>query len=100
RRGASLEIQALRPPEQEIRARAHCAQRHDGMPWFERARRRLRQEWRVEHEVLEADDRRVAVAQKPGDVGAREAATDDEHVPLFYALPHGASLRDRERCGA
>src|SRR5438132_3542660 len=70
------------------------------MPWFERARGRLGQEWRVEHEVLEADDRRVAAANQPADVRAREAAPDDEHVPLFYALLHGASLRDRERYGA
>ena len=40
--------------------RAHLAQRHDHVARLERPRRRLGQERRVEHEVLERDDRRAA----------------------------------------
>ena len=82
-RGASLEIEALRPPEQELGVGAHHAQRDDGVPRLERARGGLGQQRRVEHEVLRADDRRPAAAQEARDVRAREAAAEDEHVALF-----------------
>ena len=58
--------------------RAHQAQRHDDVAGLERARGRLGQEWREEHEVLGADDRRAALAEQPGDVRAGEAAAEDE----------------------
>ena len=45
--------------------RAHQPQRHDDVARLERARGRLRQERREEHEVLEADDRRAALAEQP-----------------------------------
>jgi hypothetical protein len=82
-RGARLDVDALDPAEQELCVPAHLAQRHDGVPGLERARRGLGQQRRVEHEVLRADDRRLASAEQPGDVRAGEAAAQDEHVAVF-----------------
>jgi len=81
--GAGFEIEALGPPEQELGVRAHHAQRHDGVPRLQRARRRLRQQRGVEHEVLGADDRRLPAVQEASHVRAGEASADDEHVALF-----------------
>ena len=39
RRGASLEIEGLHPPEQKVRLGAHHAQGDDGVPRLERPRR-------------------------------------------------------------
>ena len=64
--------------EEQLRMGAHQAQRHHDMARLERARGRLRQERREEHEVLEADDRRAALAEEPCDVRAGEAAAEDE----------------------
>ena len=83
RGGASLEIEALHPSEQKLRLGAHHPQRDDGVPRLERPRCSLRQQRRVEHEVLGADDRRPAAAQEPRDVRAGESAAEDEHVALF-----------------
>jgi len=66
--------------EQQLRVRAHLPERHDHVARLERARRRLREHRRVEHEVLRADDRRAAPTEQPCDVGAREAAARDQHA--------------------
>ena len=87
-RGLRLDVDALDAPEQELGVRAHDAQRHDGVPRLERARGGLGQQRRVEHEVLRADDRRPASPQQPGDIRAREAAADDQHVAVLYAPRH------------
>jgi len=67
---------------------AHHPKRHDDVARLERARGRLGQHRRVEHEVLEADDRRAALAEQSRHVGAGEAAAEDEGaaagVPCFY----------------
>ena len=65
--------------EHELGVGAHLPERHDRVPRLERARGRLREHRRVEHEVLRADDRRAVLAEQPGDVAAREAAADHQH---------------------
>src|SRR5213076_1910173 len=45
---------------------------------LERSGRGLGQEGREQREVLEADDRRPAPAEQPGNVGARKAAAEHE----------------------
>src|SRR5262245_39533763 len=61
------------------------------MAGLERAGRGLRQERRVEHEVLRADDRRAAITEQSRDVAAGEAAADDERstssLPRCRHLP-------------
>ncbi len=73
-----------------------CAQRHDAMPRLERPRRGFGQKRRVEHEVLLADDRRPALAELAGDVGAGEAPADDEHpAARFSDFAHWPSIAQR-----
>ncbi len=88
RRDALLRVEGGEPPEKQLGMRTHHSQRHDHVTRLERARRGLGQHRRVEHEVLLADDRRAALAEQARDVGAREAAAEDERsasrVPRLY----------------
>src|SRR5262245_63464401 len=76
--------------------RAHQPQRHDHVARLERAGRSLGKHRRIEHEVLEADDRRAALPEQPGDVRAREAPAEDERpalrVPRLYHRPVQVSV--------
>ena len=81
-----LRIVGERAAEDEVGVRTHHPQRHDDVPRLERPRRRLGQERRVEHEVLAADDHRLAPAEESRDVRAREAAAEDQDIVLFHAL--------------
>src|SRR5687768_11254782 len=71
-------VERLQPAKEQLCMGTHEAQRHDDVTRLERARGCLRQEWREKHEVLEADDRRAALTEQPGDVRAGEAAAQDE----------------------
>jgi hypothetical protein len=76
---ATLLVQRRRGAEQQLGVPAHLAQGHDDVARLERARGRLGQHRRVEHEVLAADDRRAAAAEQTGDVAPRKSAADDEN---------------------
>ena len=77
-RGSPGRFQSGQPAQEEVRVRAHEPQRDDDVTWLERPRGCLREERCEEHEVLEADDRRAALSEEPRDVGAGEAASEDE----------------------
>ena len=83
---AFLEVDPGHAADQQVGVGAHHAKRHDRVPRLERSRRRLGQKRRVEHEVLEADDRRAARAEQPRDVRAGEAPAEDQHASLRVAL--------------
>jgi hypothetical protein len=53
---------------------------------LERSRRGFRQERREEHEVLEADDGRLALAGQARDVRAGEASAETQHPSMGVAL--------------
>jgi hypothetical protein len=65
-------------PEQELRVRAHQSERHDDVAGLERSRGGLREDRRVEHEVLGADDRGAVAPEQARDIAAREAAAHDQ----------------------
>jgi hypothetical protein len=84
-------VEADRLPEEEIRLAAHHAQRDDDVARLEGSRGGLREDRRIEHEVLAADDGRALLAEEPRDVGAGEAAAEDKGAaacltPLQSAL--------------
>ena len=74
-----LEVDAGRAAEDHLGVRTHRAQRHDAVARLERSGRSLREQRRVEHEVLVAHDRCPALAELAGDVSAGEAAAEHEH---------------------
>ena len=76
-----FEVERGDAAEDELRVRAHDAQRHDAVARLERPGRGLGQERRVEHEVFLADDRGAAGPELARDVGAGEAAAEHEHAP-------------------
>ena len=81
--------------EEKLGVRTHHPQRDDAVPRLERARRCLGQHRREEHEVVEADDRRAAVAEIARDVGAAEAASEDQCPSA--CLPYGMRPYHRSR---
>ena len=97
---ALLGVERGEPSKEQLRVRAHHPQRHDDMARLERARSRLGEHRRVEHEVLEADDRRPALSEQPRDVRACEAAAEDERAASSRAAAlrsPRAGLRHRKR---
>ena len=86
RRGLRLEVDGVHGAEDKLGVRAHDAQRHDAVARLERPRRGLRQQRRVEHEVLLAHDGRAALAELARNVGAGKAATDHEHATLGLSV--------------
>jgi hypothetical protein len=64
--------------QEELCVRTHHAQGHDHVPRLERARSCLREDGRVEHEVLAAHDRGAPFAEQAPHVAAGEAAAEDE----------------------
>ena len=83
--GLRLEVEGRHAAEDQVGVRAHLAQRHDAVPRLERPRRCFGQERGVEHEVLLAHDRRPAVAELLGDIGAGKAPADDEHPAARFS---------------
>jgi hypothetical protein len=77
-RGPGCRVERGQPAEEEVRVRAHEAQRHDDVARLQRPGGGLREERREKHEVLAADDRRAAVSEEPRDVGAGEPAAEHE----------------------
>jgi hypothetical protein len=94
----AVEVEPRRPSEDELGMRAHHPQRHDHVAGLERARRRLRQHRREQHRVLGADDGCPALAELPGHVAAREAATDDHRPTLRVPLAHGSTIARWRGC--
>ena len=92
RDGSAAAIVARHPTEDELRVRAHLAQRNDDVTRLERSGGGLGQERRVEHEVLERDDRRAAPLQEPRDVASGEASTEDQRPAACLASLHGSCL--------
>ena len=90
--GLALAVVARHVAEHELGVRAHLAERHDDVAWLERPRRRLGEERRVEHEVLERDDRRAAALEEPRDVAPGEASAEDERPAACLASLHGSCL--------
>src|ERR687888_471426 len=85
----------------DLRVRAHRPQRDDGVARLERAGGHLGQHGRVEHRAVGADDRRPALAEQAGDVGAAEAAAEDEGlVPGHAAYAKGWWKACSARSGA
>ena len=68
--------------------RAHAPQRYDDMARFQRSRRRLGQQRRVEHEVVGRHDRRAAPAEEPRHVTPCEPATEYERPTPRLASLH------------
>ncbi len=66
--------------EHELGVRAHLPQRDDDVSRLDRPRGRLGEERRVQHEVLQRDDRRAAALQEPRDVAPGEASAEDERA--------------------
>ena len=95
RRRARLQVDGGRAPEQQLRVRAHRPERDDRVARLQRPRCGLRQQRRVEHEVLRRDDRRPALAEQACDVGPGEAASEDEHATTRAALAHLPLLASR-----
>ena len=83
--------------EEQLRMRAHLPERDDDVARLDRARRRLGQQRREEHEVLEVDDGGSALTEQAGHPGAREAASEDQRPAVRLALLHGPSLSLRRR---
>jgi hypothetical protein len=83
--------------EQQLRMRAHLTEWYDDVAGLERARRRLREERRVQHEVLLRHDRGAVPFQEPCDVAPGEAASEDERATACFASLHGSCL---PRCRA
>ena len=75
--------------------RAHLAERHDDSAAARAFPRRLREQRRVEHEVLRRDDRRAAPAEEQRDVAPREAPADDERPAACLASLHASCLPRR-----
>jgi hypothetical protein len=71
-------VERHRAAEDQLCVRAHLPQRNDDMARLERSRGGLREDRRVEHEVLEADGRRAPFAEEASDVATGEAAAEDE----------------------
>ena len=90
--GIVFAVEAGDAAEDELGMRAHLAQRHHHVTRLERPRRRLGQERRVEHEVLQRDDGRAAALEEPRDVAAGEASTQDQRSPACLASLHGSCL--------
>ena len=65
RHGTSVVVVPGDAPENELGMRAHLAERDHDVARLERPGRRLGQERRVEHEVLERHDRRAAALEEP-----------------------------------
>ena len=95
--GPPLAVEPRHVAEQELCMRAHLAERDDDVARLERAGGRLGQERRVQHEVLERDDRRPAALQEPRDVASREAPSQDERASACCASVHGSCLPRRWR---
>jgi hypothetical protein len=74
--------------ENEVRVWAHDPERHDDMTRLERARGRLGQHRREEHEVLRADDRCAAAPEPARDVGAGKPTADDQRSPSCFPIRH------------
>ena len=89
---ASLAIELADVAEHELCVRAHLPKRHDDVARLERSRRGLGQERRVEHEVLERDDRRAAPLQQARDVAPGEPSAEDERSAACLASLHGSCL--------
>ena len=77
-----------RAAEDEVGARAHHAQGNDDVARLERPRRCFGEHRRVEHEVLQADDRRAALSEEPRDVRPREPAAEDERAAASLPIRH------------
>jgi hypothetical protein len=86
-----LLVDGRRVPQQQLRVRAHDAERDDDVARLEGAGGRLGQHRRVEHEVLGTDNRRARLAEQAGDVAPGEAAAEDERPAPRLASRHRAS---------
>ena len=85
--------------EQQLRVRAHLTERHDDVARLERPRARFGQQRRVEHVVLERDDRRAARPVQARDVAPGEPAAEDQRPAARLASLHRSCLpRWRPRC--
>ena len=83
--------------QDELGVRAHLSERDDDMPRLERPGRRLREKWRVEHGVVQRDDRRAAPLEEPRDVAAGEAAAEDQRPSACLASLHASCLPSMAR---
>jgi hypothetical protein len=91
---ARASVAADDAPEQQLRVRAHLPERDDDVPRLERSLGGLRQERRVEHEVVGVDDRRASFAEQACDVRSGEPTADHERSSdSFASFVHRA--RDR-----
>ena len=98
---ASLLVERHGAAAHELGVRAHRAQRDDRAARLERAGGDLRQHGRVEHRAVGADDGRAALAEQARDVGAAEAAAEDEGlVPGHAAYAKGWWKACSARSGA
>jgi hypothetical protein len=82
----ALGVELAGSTEQELGVRAHHPQRHDDVTRLERPGRRLRQQRRVQHEVLGGDDRRAAFAEQARDVAPGEPAAEHERAAACLAI--------------
>ena len=86
--------------EQQVRVRAHAADRDQDVTRLDRAGRGLGEQRRVEHEVGRVDDRGARTPEAPGDVAAGEAAAEDEGAAAGDAGPDvGVEVHARRSYG-
>ena len=90
--GLAVAIVTRDRTEDELGVRAHLPERNDHVTRLERPRGRLREERRVQHEVLVRDDRRAMALQQSRDIAAGEATAEDQGSAACFASLHGSCL--------
>ena len=85
RDGPRVLVQRGRPPAQQLGVRTHHPERHECVPGLDGSGRDLREQRRVEHRALGADDRGARVPEQPGHVGSPESSAEDERSVLGQA---------------
>ena len=90
--GIAVAIVTRNRTEDELGVRAHFPKRNDHVTRLERPRGRLGEKRRVQHEVLERDDRRAMALQQSRDVAAGEAPAEDQGSAACFASLHGSCL--------
>jgi hypothetical protein len=91
--GTGTRVPCHDPTEKQLGVRAHLPKRDDDVARLQRPGRSLRQQRRVQHEVVRIDNRRAALAQQARDVRAGEAAAHDERAAdCFASLSHPPTI--------
>ena len=75
---AGVEVERRRSSQDELGVPAHHPERHHDVAGLQRPGCSLREDRRVEHEVLATDDGRAALAEEACDVASCEAAAEDQ----------------------